>query len=137
MLFRSRLDLAARISKALPIDLFPPAVAQGALGLVTWAGDAAISSVVAQLDHAPSRIAVTAERVLLQHLDGGCQIPLGAQAFLEGSALVLTAQACALDGGRAVSVTQQGAAANPEGLGVMVAEEMIARGARELLKVTP
>ena len=129
-----RLGLAARISKVLPFDTFPPAVAQGALGLMTRADDAATSSIVRKLDDAPSRIAVTAERVLLQHLEGGCQIPLGAIAYLDGDALMLAAQVCALDGSRSISVEKRGAAANPEGLGIALAEELISRGAHEILK---
>jgi hydroxymethylbilane synthase len=129
-----RLGMAARISKVLPFDIFPPAVAQGALGLMTRADDAATSSIVRKLDDAPSRIAVTAERVLLQHLEGGCQIPLGAIAHLDGDALMLAAQVCALDGSGSISVEKRGAAANPEGLGIALAEELISRGAHEILK---
>lgn len=132
-----RLGLAARISKVLPFDIFPPAAAQGALGLITRADDTATSLVVGKLDHAPSHIAVTAERALLRHLEGGCQIPLGAYASLEGDTLILSAHVCALDGSGTIALEKRGAAANPEGLGITLAEEMIARGAHDVLKAVP
>jgi hydroxymethylbilane synthase len=132
-----RLGLAARISRALPIAEFPPAVAQGALGLVTRADDAANRRIIGQLEHAPSRTAVNAERTVLNRLEGGCQIPLGANARVEGDTLNLIAQVTALDGGLNIIVEERGSASAPEALGEKVADLLLKRGAREALATAP
>jgi hydroxymethylbilane synthase len=84
---------------------------------------------------------VTAERSLLARLEGGCQVPLGALAQLQGDALHLNAAVCALDGSRVLrargtatatagaSLTAQDAA----GLGERVARELLDAGAAALI----
>jgi hydroxymethylbilane synthase len=56
---------------------FCPAAGQGALAVETRKDDAATLAAVAFLDDAATRFAVTAERVALAALGGGCQIPIG------------------------------------------------------------
>ncbi len=80
-----RLGLESRITELLDPEVMCPAVGQGALAIETRAGD----SICRELDHAPTRIAVTAERALLRALGGGCQVPIGAVAAAHGSSLVL------------------------------------------------
>jgi hydroxymethylbilane synthase len=128
-----RLGLAAEIATALAVDTFPPAVAQGALGLVTRADDTVIREIVARLDHTPSRQAVTAERALLQHLEGGCQIPLGAIARIEGTTLTLAAQVCAVDGSQHIAAEERGLATSAASIGIAAAESLLSRGARATL----
>ena len=128
-----RLGLAAEIATALTVETFPPAVAQGALGLVTRADDAIIREIVARLEHTPSRQAVTAERALLQHLEGGCQIPLGAFARIEGETLHLSAQVCALDGSQHIASEHHGPVTDAQASGIAAAETLLARGARATL----
>jgi hydroxymethylbilane synthase len=136
-----RLGLEAHISEYLPPQRFPPAVSQGVIGLVARAGDHATLRWLGSLDDRAARLEVTAERALLERLEGGCQVPLGALARLAGGALTLEACVCALDGSRTVSVrgaTQvpdTGAAARAEAaaLGRRLAEDLLARGAAELI----
>ena len=132
-----RLGLADRISRALPISAFPPAVSQGALGIATREDDAVTRRIVAQLEHGPTRIAVTAERTLLHRLEGGCQIPLGANARIEGNELILTAQVCSVDGTSCIAAEERGDADKPELLGENVATLLIDRGARDVLASSP
>ena len=63
---------------------FCPAAGQGALGIETRKDDAATIEAVAFLEHPDTRFAVTAERVALAALGGGCQVPIGIhwQAFV-------------------------------------------------------
>jgi hydroxymethylbilane synthase len=132
-----RLDLGHRISSYLPIDTFPPAVAQGAIAIVSRSDDGTTARVVGALDHAPTRIAVTAERALLRHLEGGCQIPLGGNAQLAGDKIQMHAAVCAIDGGFSAVADEQGPASAPEQLGVAVAEALLRRGARRALATMP
>ncbi|HTY50058.1 MAG TPA: hydroxymethylbilane synthase, partial [Steroidobacteraceae bacterium] len=101
-----RLGLARHIAGCLPPGEFPPAVSQGAIGVCVRAGDPC-ARWIAPLDHFATRAAVTAERALLARIEGGCQVPLGALATLEGALLRIQAAVCALDGSASLAVEEE------------------------------
>jgi hydroxymethylbilane synthase len=137
----TRLGLGEHITSLLPPGEFPPAVSQGVIGVCARSGDQRTLECLAPLDDRAARLAVTAERSLLARLEGGCQVPLGALAELQGDALHLNAAVCALDGSRVLrargtatatagaSLTAQDAA----GLGERVARELLDAGAAALI----
>ena len=59
-----------------------PAPGQGALGVQCAFSNAPIRDLLRQIEHAPTRICVTAERAFLARLGGGCSVPAGAHAEL-------------------------------------------------------
>jgi hydroxymethylbilane synthase len=131
----ARLNLERHVSEYLSVDQFPPAVSQGVIGVCARTGDATTLRWLTALDDANARLATTAERALLRHLQGGCQVPLGALGNVHEGTLSLQACVCALDGSRHLSVRGQ-VTANAlagEALGVRLAEELLARGAGELM----
>jgi hydroxymethylbilane synthase len=128
-----RLGLAAHITARLEPSDMPPAVSQGAIGVCARTGDEAARQWLDALDHAPTRVAVTAERALLRRIEGGCQVPLGALATLEGGRLHLYASVCALDGSVAIECRDQAPLADAAALGVRVAEQLLARGAGDII----
>jgi hydroxymethylbilane synthase len=130
-----RLNLERHVSEYLPVDQFPPAVSQGVIGVCARTGDAATLRWLSALDDPDAHLASSAERALLRRLEGGCQVPLGALASVHAGTLTLQACVCALDGGRHLSVRGQmpATAAAGETLGVRLAEELMARGAAELM----
>jgi hydroxymethylbilane synthase len=128
-----RLGLESRASAALPVDRFPPAPGQGALAVVVRDEAGAPRRVVATLDDSTARATTAAERALLRRLEGGCQIPLGALAEVSGGELELFAMVCSRDGRAAVEGRRQGAVGDAESIGEALAEELLARGGREIL----
>ena len=93
-----RLGLDGRPLQALDPEAAPPAPAQGALALQTRAADAQ-AAFAAALDHAPTRIAIAAERGALEALEGSCRTAMGAHARLEADGrLALTVEALTPDG---------------------------------------
>jgi len=130
-----RLGLEQRITQHLSVEGFPPAVSQGAIGVCTRAHDRYSSDWLTPLDHPPTRLATTAERSLLERIEGGCQVPLGALASITPSGIHLHAAVCALDGSTLLAAsgdaeaTEGGATA----LGVRLATELIAKGAGSLI----
>ena len=132
-----RLGLADRISMYMPMETFPPAVAQGAIAVVARRGDQSTLKWMKPLDHAATHVAVRAERALLRHLEGGCQVPLGAHAYFDDGTLKLRAAVCSLDGSFIAAAEDQGTVASPEFLGVAVAEELLRRGAKHALASMP
>jgi len=132
----ARLGLAAEVSEYLDPQSFPPAVAQGVIGVCARADDTRTRGLLAVLDDPETRLASSAERALLERLEGGCQVPLGALATVHGGTLTLSACVCARDGQRRL-VARGAAAAVPAqaaALGSQVADELLARGAAELIR---
>jgi hydroxymethylbilane synthase len=130
-----RLGLEHRITQHLSPQEFPPAVSQGAIGVCTRADDALSRTWLQPLDDPPTRLATTAERALLERIEGGCQVPLGALATAADGAIHLHAAVCALDGSRLLVASGNAAAAAPAAtaLGVRLATELIADGAGGLI----
>lgn len=128
-----RLGLAPRVSEWLPVEVMLPAPGQGALGIQVRAQDGAAQAVVAAAGDVPTFQAVTAERAFLTCLQGGCRLPAGAYArHAEGGLRVLGA-VVAPDGGRAVRGERSGPAGQAEAMGRMLAEELLERGAADLM----
>ncbi|HEY6456433.1 MAG TPA: hydroxymethylbilane synthase [Steroidobacteraceae bacterium] len=128
-----RLDLSAHIAACIEPSVMPPAVSQGAIGVCARSGDEAALRWLRALDHAATRIAVTAERALLRRIEGGCQVPLGALATLAGTRLSIAASVCALDGKVSMDCQDAAPLADAVALGERVADELLARGAAHII----
>ncbi len=111
-----------------------PAIGQGALGIEARTADQATCERMAFFDHAPTFTCVTAERALLHRLEGGCQVPIAAHAILEGERMRLRALVASVDGKTLVKRERSGPAADPERLGVALAEEILDAGGRRILE---
>lgn len=129
-----RLGLADRITQRLPFDICLPAPGQGALALQVREGDDATRSYVSQIDHAPSRATVTAERAFLEHLGGGCTIPVGALGIVDGDEIALEGMVANLAGDELLRDRAAGSAAAPENVGATLAERLLALGAQSILQ---
>jgi hydroxymethylbilane synthase len=130
-----RLGLQEHISELLSSDDFPPAVSQGVVGVCCRAGDEEILKWLRPLDDRAARLATTAERALLRHLEGGCQVPLGALGASIGGTLHLYAGVCSLDGSEWLMARGE-MSSTPENaltLGRRVAEELLEKGAGRLI----
>lgn len=127
-----RLGLAERIGEYLAPEICLPAPAQGALALQTRERDFAIAA-VAFLNHEPTMLEVTAERALLDRLGGGCQLPIGARAWVEGERLKLAAMAADPDGRKLIRQEHTGDAKFAERIGSELADRLLALGAGKLL----
>jgi hydroxymethylbilane synthase len=130
----ARLGRADRISERLPSSVSLPAPGQGALALQVREDDTETSAVAARLDHRPSRIAVTAERALLEKLAGGCMVPVGALGKVEDDRLSLDAVVADPEGRRAFRGQEAGPAADPEAVGRALAARLLEQGADRILE---
>jgi len=129
-----RLGLGGRVSAYLDSGEMLPAVGQGSLGVETRADASETNALVARLDHRETRAAVLAERALLRHLGGGCQVPIAAHAETNGRTLRLSALVASPGGEELIRDAMEGAADDAERLGEALAARMVERGAAELLK---
>jgi hydroxymethylbilane synthase len=124
-----------------PVQMLP-APAQGALAVECRAGDTGLAAVLAELDHADTRAAVTAERTLLAELEAGCSAPVGAIAEVVESIdedgrvfeeLSLRSCVATVDGSDVIRASGVGTPTRARELGLSVAAELFELGARELM----
>jgi hydroxymethylbilane synthase len=131
-----RMGWRHQITEYFPQHVLYPAIGQGALAIETRADDRSTLEAVALLEDSWVRIATTAERALLRHLGGGCQIPIAAYTERHGDGLALSALVIRPDGSESVQANEVadtisiGAA---EELGRTAAEHLLRQGAGRLL----
>ena len=128
-----RLKLADRITQPLEFDESPSAVSQGAVAITVRENDDAVAGWAARLDHTATRIAVTAERALLRRMEGGCQVPVGGLARVEGDQVILRAAVCSLDGREFMRAEEAGPVNEAAAVGQRAAEALLAKGAAQIL----
>jgi len=126
-----RLGWAERIRELIGPGVMCPAAGQGALAIETRDDGGAGHESARRLDDAATNVAVTAERSLLATLEGGCQVPIGAHARLDGDVLQLMAVVASPDGARVMRDRAEGRDAVV--LGRELGERMLAAGARDIL----
>ena len=129
-----RLALGERIGALLAPEQMLPAVGQGALGLELRRADENLLEQLRFLHHDPTAVAVAAERAYLTRLEGGCQVPIGAHAVLEGGEVSVTGLIASVDGTLLLRQTRSAPKADAERLGRELAEELLGRGGRAILE---
>jgi hydroxymethylbilane synthase len=110
----TRLGRADRISFRLEPEIVPPAPGQGAIAVQVRADDEQATQAVAQLDDAPTRVAVEAERAILAASGGGCRAPLGALGTVIDGRLELLAGFARPDGSIATTAARRGSPDDPD-----------------------
>jgi hydroxymethylbilane synthase len=128
-----RLGLSDRITEILPFEISLPAIGQGAIGIECRIHDEFIHGLVAPLNHPSTSVCVKAERAFLRRLEGGCQVPIAAHAILENSSLIMDGLVGSINGDRIIKSHIGGKPEQAEKLGIMLAEDVLSRGAKEIL----
>ena len=128
-----RLGLASEITELLPIDLMLPAAGQGALALETAIGHW-VDDLLAPLNDPAATAAVTAERAVLQHLGGGCSVPIAVLGRCRDDRLHVQALVSSPDGSRALRRDVSGPRNEAAALGERLAVQLHADGAGDILQ---
>ena len=126
-----RLGRAEWVRERFSEDVLCPAPGQGALAIECRAADDRTRAVLATLDHAESRFAVTAERVALAALGGGCQVPIGAYCRRDGDVYRISGCVSSPDGATVLRAEERGVDA--QALGAALADLLLRQGALQLL----
>lgn len=129
-----RLEMPERIREFIEPEVMLPANGQGAVGIECRVDDEQIKALLAPLACEATRIRVLAERAMNRALEGGCQVPIGAYATLEGDTVHLKGLVGAVDGEKVLSQTISGASQDAEQLGQTLAQQLLDMGADEILK---
>jgi hydroxymethylbilane synthase len=128
-----RLEMHDRIRQSISPDLILPAVGQGAIGLEAREGDDETHALISVLDHPTTRYRVLAERAVNHGLNGGCQVPIACHATIDGDNLHLRALVGEPDGSNVISGEIRGSKGDAENLGTKLADELLGKGAKEIL----
>ncbi len=129
-----RLGLADRIASFIDVEQSLPAAGQGAVGIECRTNDMQVQALLAPLADAETTYCVRAERAMNNHLQGGCQVPIGGYAVLQQGQLYLRALVGDIDGSRIIRAEGKSAVENAEVLGVQIAEQLLAQGADKILQ---
>jgi hydroxymethylbilane synthase len=128
-----RLGLCERISAAVSMSEILPAVGQGAIAIETRADDEVAIAATSKLNHRATELACRAERAFLRGLGGGCQFPIAAHAVVDGELLRLEGLVANPDGSAFIRDQLAHDLDLPEELGSALAEQLLSRGAGDLL----
>ncbi len=129
-----RLGLTDRITQVLGAETLLPAIGQGAIGIEARVDREEVVSLIQELDHPETRVCVDAERSFLKRLEGGCQVPIAAYARMVNGKVEIEALVGDLEGRRLIRGKRVAVPERAEEEAVHLAEELLQRGAREILE---
>jgi hydroxymethylbilane synthase len=128
-----RLKMSKRIADYIEPEVSLPANGQGAVGIECRIDDEVTKALLAPLEHTQTRIRVNAERSMNRYLEGGCQVPIGAYALVDGEQVHLRGLVGAVDGSEILRDEVTGHVNDAEGLGIELAKKLLAQGADKIL----
>lgn len=128
-----RLEMHDRIKAFIAPEVSLPANGQGAVGIECRVDDEVTKALLAPLEHNETRIRVNAERAMNRRLEGGCQVPIGAYALVDGDQVHLRGLVGAVDGSEILRAEISGKAVDAQTLGTQLAEQLLEMGADKIL----
>ena len=121
-----RLGLESVVTDLMPLETFPPAPGQGAIGIETRIGDRDVEKMLAAIHHVPTGQALACERAFLAALDGSCRTPIAGHATVAGENLSFAGLIISPDGTESHEIRLEGLAADAAEIGADAAR--IVRG---------
>ncbi len=130
-----RLEMEDRICQRIAPEVFLPAGGQGAVGIECRTDDMELQALLQPLHHQETAECVRAERAMNRRLEGGCQVPIAGYAVhAENRQLWLRGLVGSPDGTRVLRSEVTGSVDDPEAIGVLLAETLLAQGAGDILR---
>lgn len=122
-----RLGLEHVVSDLMPIETFPPAPGQGAIGIETRIGDRDVEKMLAAIHDVPTGQALACERAFLAALEGSCRTPIAGHATISGGTLSFDGLIISPDGAESHEVTVHGPAREAARIGADAARTVRAK----------
>jgi hydroxymethylbilane synthase len=129
-----RLGWSDRITEIISPEVLLPAMGQGAVGIETRKNDVDNQILLADMDHEETHYALDAERALVSKLEGGCNVPIGSFATLNGDQITLTGLVASLDGKTMYKKELTDLKTNAIALGRKLGDELIELGADRIMQ---
>jgi len=120
------------ITEYISEELCVPAVGQGSLAIECREEDTEIRELLSRLNDDVTFKTVEAERVFLDQMEGGCQVPIAGYATLDGDEISLTALVGSPDGKTILKETVKGT--DPKEIGEIAASRLEKLGAKEIIQ---
>ena len=105
-----RLGLEHVITDLMPLDNFPPAPGQGAIGIESRIGDRDVETMLTAIHDVPTGQALACERAFLAALDGSCRTPIAGHAVITNDRLAFAGLIISPDGTRSYEIKAEGPA---------------------------
>ena len=128
-----RLNRLEEVNEFFDTDIFVPDVGQGIIAVQVRSEDIATFSLLNEIQHQPTQIALIAERAFLNALGGGCKVPVAAYASIEGDAVNLISVASDHEGSRLYKVQSTDSISDPVEAGRNIARKLLDSGAGAIL----
>ncbi len=129
-----RLALTDRITQVLDVDQMVPAAGQGTLAIQSRAESPDVAGAIACLHHVPTYTATLCERRILEHLQGGCQAPVGVIAVVHGDRMTCKAVVVSPDGRQHIHAEVEAPADGWSDLADKVVRRLVDEGAASILQ---
>ena len=119
-----RLGLETLATDLMPLEAFPPAPGQGAIGIESRIGDGEVDKMLAAIHDLPTGRALACERAFLAALDGSCRTPIAGHATISGEKLAFAGLIISPDGRESHEVRLDGQAMDAADIGTEAARRV-------------
>jgi len=129
-----RLGFEERIKALIETEVSLPAIGQGAIGIECRIDDPRVNELLKVLHDDDTASCVFAERAMNNRLEGGCQVPIGGHAVLEGDNIYMRGLVGSSDGKQIIRAEATGHRNDATKMGIAIADELLSNGAKEILQ---
>ena len=128
-----RLGWGDKISEIISPEILLPAMGQGAVGIEARKHDVDNQILLADMDDENTHLALDAERAVVTQLEGGCNVPIGAFATIEGNEMTLRGLVASLDGKTLYKKELKGDKVNAAALGNEMGNALLDMGGDKIM----
>ena len=128
-----RLGWGDKISEIISPEILLPAMGQGAVGIEARKHDVDNQILLADMDDENTHLALDAERAVVTQLEGGCNVPIGAFATIEGNEMTLRGLVASLDGKTLYKKELKGDKVNAVALGNEMGNALLDMGGDKIM----
>lgn len=129
-----RMGLADNITEVFHPNIMVPAPGQGIIAIESRVGDDEVDAILAEINHSETLIVSDTERAFLERLGGGCQVPVGCHAQIDGDSINMLAIIASPDGGKLIREEASGSVTDNRAIGTKLADSLLDKGGRRILE---
>ncbi len=123
-----------KITEIISPEILLPAMGQGAVGIEARKHDIDNQILLADMDDEDTHLALDAERAVVAQLEGGCNVPIGAFATIEGETMKLSGRVASLDGKTLYKTGLQGHKLDAKSMGRELGSTLLDMGGDKIMR---
>ena len=121
----NRLGMSDAVTSVIPTEICLPAVGQGAIGITCRNNDTFTRHILEPIKDPVTLKCVSAERAMLEVLDGSCRTPIGGLAILDGDEFIFQCLIAKIDGSDVLQTSRKGSFVDAVSIGKEAGEELL------------